>query len=516
MTKQQSILDSVKQFTKPTAITMFFYGFSAGVPILLIFSSLSIWLREAGVDKSAVTYFSWAALGYSFKFIWAPLVDQLPMPILQKILGRRRSWILVTQILIILSIAGMAMTDPSGGQASLTAMALFAVLLGFTSATQDISIDAYRIESDTPDMQALLASTYMTGYRIGMLVAGAGALILADQLGSSSESYSYGAWQLTYFAMAGVMLIGVVTTFIVKEPSLGTQKRKEYSNLDYIKFAGLFLVMGGAFAWTFFHLLNVVYTGKPFLTEVFGKTLATFVWDFFRLGVGVSIFVAIGFTAIRLKLVNEELVSGSYVDPVKDFFTRYGGALAFLLLGLVGFYRVSDIVLGVISNVFYIDIGFTKTQIATVVKTFGVVMTIVGTLMGGVLTVRFGVVRMLFWGAVLSAVTNVLFMALASTGPSMPMLYLVISADNLAGGLATAAFVAFLSSLTNISFTATQYAIFTSLMTLFPKLLGGYTGTLVELMGYEMFFAFTTLLGVPVMVLVHFSGKRLKIQESQS
>jgi len=207
-------------------------------------------------------------------------------------------------------------------------------------------------------------------------------------------------------------------------------------------------------------------------------------------------------------------VIDSYLAPVADFFNRYGVFLAWLILALIGLYRISDIVLGVISNVFYQDLGFTKIEIASVVKTFGLFMTIAGGFLGGFLSIRYGVLKILFMGALLSSLTNLLFMALAGMGHNLPMLYLVISADNLAGGLASAAFVAFLSSLTNIRFTAIQYAIFTSLMTLVPKVFGGYSGTIVDTLGYSTFFLITALIGVPVLILVWLSGKYLGMKEN--
>jgi len=212
-------------------------------------------------------------------------------------------------------------------------------------------------------------------------------------------------------------------------------------------------------------------------------------------------------------LVKQELIVESYVDPVRDFFQRYGWSLAWLLLALIGLYRISDIVLGVISNVFYQDLGFTKIEIAMVVKSFGLAMTITGGFLGGLLAVRFGVLRILFVGALLSALTNLLFMLLAQMGHDMTMLYIVISADNLSAGLASAAFIAFLSSLTNISFTAVQYALFSSLMTLLPKVLGGYSGTMVDALGYQQFFLLTALMGVPVLVLIIVAGKKFTLNK---
>lgn len=210
--------DSLKAFLHPRVVTMFFYGFSAGIPLLLIFSSLSLWLREAGVDRSTVTYFSWAALAYSFKFLWAPLIDRLPVPGLTQWLGRRRAWLLIAQLTVALSIFGISLVDPTQPGA-LNLMAFAVVMLGFTAATQDIVIDAYRIESAGAEMQALMSSSYIAGYRIGMLTSGAGSLVLASVLGSTSEAYSYAAWQTTYGVMALTMLVGAVTTLIIREPA---------------------------------------------------------------------------------------------------------------------------------------------------------------------------------------------------------------------------------------------------------------------------------------------------------
>lgn len=511
--KNQSWKQSIKNFLKPSVLRMLFLGFSAGMPILLIFSSLSLWLREAGVERSAVTFFSWAALGYSFKFVWAPLVDKLPLPLLHKKLGRRRSWLLLSQIFIIVGIMGMALIDPAKSPMSLNWMAMFAVVLGFSSATQDISIDAYRIESDSSEMQGLLSSTYIAGYRVGMIVAGAGALFLASWFGSTKEAYSYQAWFNTYAIMAACMLVGVITTLIIPEPKNRSQKKSEYSTKDYSKFFFLFLTAVGSFVLAFVFLAKLTILGVEPLTPALGDSLSKFLMESIRLLCSVGVAVVTVKALMKTPLVNKDMVEDTYVAPVKDFFQRYGNSVAILLLALVGLYRISDIVLGIISNVFYQDLGFSKNQIASVVKTFGLIMTLVGGFLGGILTVRYGVMRMMFLGALLSAGTNLLFLLLSNMGDNLSMLYLVISADNLSAGLASAAFVAFLSSLTNISFTAVQYAIFTSLMTLFPKVLGGYSGTMVDNLGYSGFFIATTLMGVPVLWLVWLAGKKLDIND---
>ncbi len=503
----------VKSWLEPKVIAMLFLGFSAGMPILLIFSTLSIWLIEAGVSKGTVTFFSWAALGYSFKFTWAPIVDMFPLPFLTSRLGRRRGWLLFAQCLVIISIICMASVDPSVCERFLTYMAFAAVMLGFSSATQDIVIDAYRIEIGDDSLQALLASMYIAGYRIGMLVAGAGSLFLADFLGTSDVAYNYGSWQLTYLSMAAVMSIGVITTFIIKEPEYSTTTQKyDYNVAEYIRFLILFVFAVFAFAVTFFHsgtLLSSSYT--YFFGTMVGKSrIIGFCLEVMRFILALGMAISVGLTLVKIGLVGKEMVIRSYFNPVKDFFVRYGIKTAFLLLLLVGFYRLSDIVLGVVANLFYIDMGFSKTVIGGVTKSFGLGMTLAGGFLGGFLTLRYGVNKILFLGALLSAATNILFMLLAAAGPNVPMLAVVIAADNLSGGIATTAFIAFLSSMTNVSFTAVQYAIFTSIMTLFPKLIGGYSGTVVSNLGYPTFFLITALLGIPVLLLVLLIGYLLR------
>lgn len=503
---------AIKAFLHPRVVTMLFLGFAAGIPLLLIFSSLSLWLREAGIERAAVTYFSWAALGYSFKFVWAPLVDKLPVPLLTRLLGRRRGWMLIAQLFIIIAILMMAFVDPATGGQSLVYMALSAVLLGFSSATQDVVVDAYRIESAEPDMQALMSSTYIAGYRIGMLVAGAGALYLATYFGSEMDAYRYQAWQWTYIIMSSFMLVGVITTLIIPEPENSRIDQVLHSSRDYLSFLVLFAFAIAGFVLTIYYSSDFVVMAKRTLTVHLANTyLASFIIECLRIVVAITVAWLLTKIMISAHLVKQEMVEETYIMPVKDFFQRYGSSLAWLLLALIGLYRISDIVLGVISNVFYLDLGFSKPEIASVVKTFGLLMTIVGGFLGGILAIRFGVMRILFLGALLSALTNLLFMLLAQTGYDMTMLYVVISADNLSAGLASAAFIAFLSSLTNVSFTAMQYAIFSSLMTLLPKVLGGYSGSMVDQLGYSNFFLLTALIGVPVLFLILLAAKRFKV-----
>ena len=505
---------SVLAFLHPRVITMLFFGFSAGLPLLLIFSSLSLWLREAGVERADVTFFSWAALGYSFKFVWAPLVDRLPVLYLSKKFGRRRGWILLAQFMVIAALFWIGLTDPQQGRLHVYVMAMAAVLLGFSSATQDIVIDAYRIESAGSELQAMMASAYIAGYRIGMLAAGAGALFIADVLGSGRGHYDYNAWKYTYFIMAGLMLVGVFTTLLIPEPETEVDNNYNYASKDYLGSFLAFLLAAAVFVCGFYFTSETAAFYKDAMAGIFSnRHLAGFIVEMVRLFIAVSGALLSAYLLGFTRLVKRRMLDDTYIAPVKDFFRRYGLLLAVLLLSLIGLYRISDIVLGVISNLFYQDLGFTKTEIASIVKTFGLFMTIAGGFLGGIFSVRYGVIKILFLGALLASVTNLLFMLMAHAGHNVLMLYVVISADNLAAGLASAAFVAFLSSLTNIRFTAVQYAIFSSLMTLFPKIFGGYSGTIVDNLSYEAFFLITALIGLPVLILIFYAGKYLAIEE---
>ena len=481
-----SWINATKVYLNRRVLAMLFLGFSAGLPLFLIFSTLSLWLRDAGVDRSAVTYFSWAALAYSFKFVWAPIIDKLPLPLLNTLLGRRRSWLLVAQVAIMLSIISMAMIDPAYG---LSGMAIAVVLLGFSSATQDIVIDAYRIEAVHEEYQAAMSAMYIAGYRIGMLVSGAGGLYLASFFGVENQ-YIYQAWQNTYLIMAAVMLVGVTTTFLIKEPEINRNVDNYFHRLsDYVRFFLMFLVMVVAFIYGF---------------SIFNFGLSSgFINEFVRLFLSLCFSLLGIYLLVILNIINKKMVYSTYIEPVVDFFKRYGKATILLLL-LVGLYRISDIVLGVIANVFYHDLGFSKNEIATTTKVFGIIMILIGGFLGGVMTMRYGVMRILLLGAILSALTNLLFMLLAQAGNDITMLSLVIAADNLSAGLASAAFIAYLSSLTNISFTAVQYAILSSLMTLLPKLLGGYSGSMVNEIGYSSFFMMTAIMGLPVIILIYY------------
>lgn len=500
---KKSLSESLKAYLDRRAIIMLFLGFVAGIPILLIFSSLSLWLREAGIDRSVVTMFSWAALGYAFKFIWAPLIDAVPLPILTKLLGRRRSWILVSQLMIIAAICIMASVNPAN-QGSLVLMAVGAVLLGFSSATQDIVIDAYRIELAPPSLQAVLSAMYVTGYRLGMIVAGAGALYLADYFGSTEAFYSYEAWRNTYWIMAGVMSVGVITTLIIHEP-ISQQVLVERETSDYARLVMVFAISVIGFVLVFANAGAVL----PETEGVFSGFLVEVV----RMAASLTAAIAIGYGLVKANLVAPEFARTTWVEPIADFFRRYG-MKALLLLALIGLYRISDIVAGVISNVFYQDMQFTKVDIANAVKLVGVIMAIGGGFLGGILAQKMRIMRAMMVGAILACVTNLLFILLTYHPGSLPYMYLAVILDNLAAGLASAVFIAFLSALTSIRFTAVQYSIFSSLMTLLPKVIGGYSGTIVDSTSYPFFFMFTFAIGIPILALIYLVDKHIVIGDN--
>lgn len=409
---------------------MIFLGFSAGLPFSLVSTTLSAWLADDGISLSVIGYFSLVGAAYSVKVLWAPIVDSLPLPILGYLLGRRRSWMLFAQLGIAIGLFGMSRLAPAS---ELPQLAWLATWVAFCSATQDVAIDAYRIEAAEPQYQGAMAAMYVFGYRLSLLVAGAGVFYIAE----------YGDWHVAYQAMAAVMLVGVMATLLVSEPERPVEPR----------------------------------------VGPFGDKLGS----------------ALGVASQGARLVR--WFSDAVVSPFVEFFQR-NGRVGIWILTLIAVYKMSDIAMGVMANPFYLHLGFSKKDIADVTKIFGFFMTIIGTSLGGVLVVRFGIMRPLLLGAVIVASTNLLFAALALIEPSKMLLAAVVSADNLSGGIASAAFIAYLSSLTNAAYTATQYALFSSLMTLPAKLIGGISGDVAGNLGYAVFFTYSAIIGLPAIVLV--------------
>jgi MFS transporter, PAT family, beta-lactamase induction signal transducer AmpG len=518
--QQTSWLQSFKVYLELPVLRMLGLGFSAGLPLLLVLGTLSFRLREAGIDRTTIGYLTWVGLAYGFKWCWAPLVDRLPIPWLTARLGRRRSWLLLAQLIIIGGLIGMAMHDP---KLSLTTVVMFAVVVAFGSATQDIALDAYRIESADEQRQAALAAAYQTGYRLAMIWAGAGVLWIAARVELVTVAkYDHSAWQVAYLCMAASMIIGVVTVLISKEP---TQIDKVVAAAEKEKLISSFANEGLPLRWVFLLCLGVV---------VFIYQLFPTIWSLLNSGVSLLsliesfiaplLLITLGYLGYRYKWQELRIsihaslapmcawVHQTIYSPFADFVNRYKWHAA-LILALIAVYRISDIVMGVMANPFYVDMGYTKDQVAGVTKVYGVIMTLVGAFIGGVLSMRLGVMRVLMLGALLSAMSNLLFAWLAEqkapgVAPSLQALVWIISADNLSSGIASAAFIAYLSSLTNIQYSATQYALFSSLMLLLPKFLAGFSGKVVDAVGYSPFFIGTAVLGLPVLVLVALASRQ--------
>lgn len=427
-------LAALRVYAHPRVVGMLFLGFSAGLPLLLVLGTLSFWLSEAGIERATIGHLSWVGLAYGFKFLWSPLVDRLNLPFLTRTFGRRRAWLLLSQLCIMLALLGMANTDPV---LNLTHMVFFALAVAFASATQDIALDAYRIEAVEAEKQGAMAATYQAGYRIAMITAGAGALWIAAAFDPSEATYDFHPWKVAYTVMALLMSIGMLTTLIIREPERSITPPR--------------IADQGFLPW----------------------------------------------------------LAGSFVQPFVEFFERFKWQ-ALLILSLIAVYRISDVVMGVMSNPFYQEMGFTKDEVATVSKVYGVIMTIAGAGLGGLLTLRLGVMRTLFLGAVLSAATNLLFVWLAGRGHDVGALVFTVSADNLSAGIAASAFVAYLSGLTNQAYSATQYALFTSVMLLLPKFIAGFSGEFVDAYGWANFFTGTAMIGVPVLVLVWLASRNPK------
>ncbi|MDY7561796.1 AmpG family muropeptide MFS transporter [Pseudomonas sp. 10B1] len=484
-------------YATPSAFVMLLLGFAAGMPYMLVFSTLSVWLREAGVARETIGYASLIGLAYAFKWVWSPLLDQWRLPFLGR-LGRRRSWLVLSQSLVVIGLIGMGFCDP---QKHLSWLIAIAVLVAFSSATQDIAIDAYRLEIAEESSQAALAASYMSGYRIAALLATAGALYIAEGFGSTGFSYKHSAWAGTYILFGLLMLPALVTTLVMRESPvpLRTQlsaARYGFSHQLASVFVLIILLVSVPAMFT-----QLYYT--DFASVLFGgESWANLLMED-RAFLRAILYVVL--TTLCLSSAGRRGLA-PVLTPVNDFIRRYRWQ-AFLLLGLIATYRMSDTVMGVMANVFYIDQGFTKDQIASVSKLFGLVMTLLGAGFGGLLIVRFGILPILFFGGAASAATNLLFLLLADMGANLQMLILTISLDNFSSGLATSAFVAYLSSLTNLKFSATQYALLSSIMLLLPRLIGGYSGVMVERFGYHDFFMITALMGIPtlIMIAIHWS-----------
>ena len=383
-------------------------GFSSGLPFLLVFSTLSAWLREAGISRTEIGMLSWVALAYSFKFLWAPIVDRYDVPGLAGLLGRRRGWMMFAQIVTALGLSGIALGDP---QTSLPLTIASALLVAFASATQDVVVDGWRIDVAATERQGMMAASYQLGYRLALICAGAGALYIAEFM----------SWRSAYLAMAALMGVGLVGTLLAPRGSE-----------------------------------NAVRQHLPF--------------------------------------------SAAITEPLTDLFRRKG-LILIPILALIACFRLPDFVAGVMANPLYIDLGFSKTDIANVSKLYGVWIGIIGAFAGGLALTRLGLWWTLLVGAVIAASSNLMFAWLASEGARLDLLTLTISFDNFAAGFAGSALIAYMSGLTSPGFAATQYALLSSLYALPGKLIGGASGAVVDAYGYPLLFTGTAAIGIPLVVL---------------
>jgi PAT family beta-lactamase induction signal transducer AmpG len=480
---RQSILSALAFFGDRRALVMLALGFSAGLPYLLVFDTLSAWLRVADLSIEVIGYFSLATIASSLKFLWAPLIDRTNVPGLTRRLGHRRSWMLVAQAAIIFGLWLIAGSNPAE---NLGLVAVFAVLVGFSSATQDIVIDAWRIEAAEQERQGMMAAAYQWGYRVAQIVAGALALVLADAYG----------WALSYTVMAALMGIGVIAVLLAPRERAhtiravlteGVPRRRVLEAAEW--FVRMAMLVLAALA------LGVGLTGNgPFLGYVTApllgaETSAAFVSAFTAKPDGIwlqLLFVFTGFVLLVLAVLPLARIKtwpGAYLshlmgDPLRDFFKRYRGT-ATLILALICVYRLAESVLNIM-NPFYLDLGFSLTEIAEVRKLFGVLATLIGVLAGGVAIARFGLMRSLVVGAFAQPLSHIGFIWLATEGHHMPALFIAIGLDNVASGFAGTCLIAYMSSLTSAGFTASQYALFSSLYSLLGKIVASQSGRIVE------------------------------------
>lgn len=414
VTRREGWLRAFAVYGEPRSVIIFFMGFSSGLPLLLTLSTLSYWLAKVGLDKTSIGLFALVGVPYSVKFLWAPVIDQVRLPLLAPLLGHRRSWALVTQAALIAAILALGSCDPVAAPWT-TAAAAFAV--AFCSASQDIVLDAYRIEILTDDEQGAGAASTQFGYRVGILVAGAGALALSDFVG----------WFWVFAAMAALVLIGSLTVLLAPEPRHVQASEPEFP--------------ADPRAW----------------------------------------------------------IENAVLAPLADFVQRRGWVVI-LLFALL--YKFGDAIGGVMANPFYVELGFTGTEIGSITKVVGLIGTLLGVFVGGAMVARYGILWALVVGGILQAATNLLFAVQAMIGHDLGMLAVAIGADSFTGGLGSAAFVAYLSSLCNKAFTGTQYALLTSLMAFGRTVLSSGGGWLADQVDWVTFFVLTTGLAIPGLLLL--------------
>ena len=402
-------------YFQPRLLIIFVMGFASGLPLALSSATLFFWLAEAGITLAAIGLFALVGTPYNLKFFWAPFIDRIPLPVLTRILGRRRSWMLVIQLGLMGSIAILGFSQPEVTPL-LTAAAALSV--AFFSASQDIVIDAYRIEILDRDEQGAGAAMTQAGYRLGAIAAGAGALFLAEQLD----------WSLVYAVMAVLVVVGMAAAIFAPDPEKRNPALVEAQNL------------------------------KGFRSMV--------------------------------------------IDPFVEFFQRNKPSTAIIILAFILLYKFGDAYAGVMAYPFYYEMGFTKSEVATVSKIFGVIATVVGVFVGGMIVKRYGIMKSLLGCGILQMLSNLMYAAQAIAGHDVQFLYFTIGIENLSGGMGSSAFVAYLSVLCNTAYTGTQFALFTSFMAFGRTILSASSGWVVQMTGWFDFFLISTIVALPGLLLL--------------
>lgn len=423
--KSLSWLDTLKALTRPKVAVMLALGFSSGLPFMLVGNTLGYWLRESGIALATIGFLSWVGLAYSFKFLWAPLIDKVRPPLIGA-LGIRRSWMLLSQVTIGICLAAMAIIKPEGGILAFTALAAVAA---FASSTQDIVIDAWRIEaSEASEDMALLSSAYQLGYRGALLITDALILILAASIG----------WAISYHLMASLMAVGIIASLCAKEPQTENNR----------------------------HSATASATMSP------------------------------------------KQIADAIIGPFKAFFKQHGNK-ALIILCAISLYRLSDFMLGPMANPFYADLQLSKEAVGAVRGSVGIIASVVGVSAAGLFALRFGFIKTLLLGAVIGPGSNIGFSILAFAGPNTAVFTGAMLVDNFASGFAGTALIGYMSSLTTLGYTATQYALLSSFYALLGKLLKGFSGMIVQtlsehmplIQSYAVFFAMTAFVGIPAFIL---------------
>jgi PAT family beta-lactamase induction signal transducer AmpG len=474
--EKKSLLQTLAFFGERRSLVMLGLGFASGLPYMLIFDTLSLWLRDAGLSLAVIGFFSLATLSFSFKFLWAPLIDRTTVPVLHRLLGHRRAWMLVFQAVMVLGLWTISTMNPLNQLAFLAAAA---VTVGFATASHDIVIDAWRIEVANEEEQGPMVVAYQWGYRVAMIVAGAGPLLLAERFG----------WNLSYAAMGLIVGLGVLATLCAPREAehtirpIPTDDVKQPKALEITEWLlRLAVLLLGALA-----LGSGLSGDATLLSKLVGGEALAEAWTAKPNGIwlqlvgvitGLAIVVVAAWPIPKVRTKPGVYMSKAFGEPLGEFLTRFHG-VAGLILAAICVYRVSDFVLNIM-NPFYRDMGFTLTEIAEIRKVFGIIASMAGVFLGGVIVARLGLIKALVIGAFAQPVSNLMFALLAISGHNTGMLFASICLDNIAGGIAGTALIAYMSSLTSAGFTATQYALFSSLYALPGKLIASQSGRIVE------------------------------------